>query len=182
MSSQATDVRSYSFSSSDRLLLDANVWLYCYVPTRPGGHWERTYSRALSSVLNAKAVILLDSLVLAEFANRSAYIKYDLAVDEDPEMPDTFRKFCGSEYFEDVARAVSDEVRYVLKNSQPVDVPFGQFDTAQLVVEFESGKRGFNDLLIAELCRKLALTLVTNDAGFAGLGVPLLTGNPRLLS
>ncbi len=180
--SSAVDIARYRFQPDEQLLLDANVWLYCYVPLRPSGFWERLYSRALADMLNARCTILVDNLVLAEFANRSAHVKYDIARDSNLSLPDTFRKFCESEHFKDVARAVAFEVRAVLRNSRPIDVPFSQFDTARLVSDFETGKRDFNDLMIAELCRRQGLTLVTNDAGFTEPDIPILTANRRLLS
>ena len=178
----ATDISVHRFTAKDKLFLDANVWLYCYVPLKPGGYWERKYSAAICSMLNARCIIAVDNLVLAEFANRSAHIKYELAREDDLSLPDTFRKFCASPHFAVVAASVAAEVATVLRNSKPIDVPFSGFDTARLVIDFESGKRDFGDLLIAELCRRQGLTLVTNDAGFTEPDIHILTANRRLLS
>jgi hypothetical protein len=44
----------YTFLPTDRLLFDANVWMYVYGPQGNPGDWRTSaYSKALSSALKA---------------------------------------------------------------------------------------------------------------------------------
>jgi predicted nucleic acid-binding protein len=182
MSNMAADIRQHRFQSTDRLLPDANFWIHAYVPREPMNPHARAYTRALSDILNARCRPYIDPLILAEVANRSAHFKYQLLLKTKRTSAVDFRSFCRTPDFADVAEAVSYEIRAVVVNSQPVDVPFTQFDTASVIRDYAEGTCDFNDLLIAELCRRSGLTLVTDDHGFRDSGIPILTANGRLLS
>ena len=64
MRDEASDISSYVFRSTDRLLLDANIWLFNYGPHEPQDWHVRVYSRALSRILAAKCCIYVDVLVI----------------------------------------------------------------------------------------------------------------------
>jgi predicted nuclease of predicted toxin-antitoxin system len=49
------------------------------------------------------------------------------------------------------------------------------------MTDYESGNADFNDQIIAELCRKKQLTLITDDGDFHGQDIAILTANKRLL-
>ena len=51
-----------------------------------------------------------------------------------------------------------------------------------LIDEFEKADSDFNDQILAELCKRRNLKLVTHDADFRDRGLNILTTNPRLLT
>lgn len=181
MMSTITDVADHEYKPTDELLLDTNVWLNAYAPREPRSPRVRVYSQALADMLNAKCRIYLDPLVLAEYANVSAYLKFEVLRVNNPSLPMDFTDFRKSPDFADVAEAVAGEVRAVLRNSQRLDIPFSAVDVASAVDRFAAGDRDFNDLVIAETCRARKLTLVTDDAGFKDCGLSVLTANRKLL-
>ena len=79
-----------------------------------------------------------------------------------------------------VAKAVADAARRVLKHAGPVDDDFSSLDTGRILADFETAKRDFNDLLIADVCRRKNLILVTDDEDFAPESVTILTANASL--
>jgi predicted nucleic acid-binding protein len=182
MTSTIVDVAAHEYKSTDELLLDTNVWLNAYAPRGPRDPRVRIYSRALADMLNAKCRIYVDPLVLAEYANVSAHLKFLVLREEDSSLPKEFTDFRKSEAFADVAADVANEVKAVLKNSRCIDIPFSAVDVAAAVDRFTAGDRDFNDLVIAETCRAKKLILVTDDAGFKDCGLTVLTANRKLLS
>ena len=182
MPSSVVDIASHQFSPADRILPDANFWLFVYVP-QGGRRWQvQAYSRALSVMLNKRAKLFVDVTILSEFVNRSAHWKWSFLRDGNPSVPGDFRIFCKSEHFGTVAPDVASEVRSVLKNATRLDSRLGSIDIASLLRDFERGGSSFNDCLIAEACRLDGMTLVTDDADFKSFDIRILTANRKLLS
>ena len=63
-----------------------------------------------------------------------------------------------------------------------VDTLFSSMRPASLIEDFGKGDKDWNDMLLAETCRKFNLKLATNDADFAESGIDILTSNMALLS
>ena len=79
MKNEAHHIETYTFAADDKLLLDANIWLYIYGPQGdPADHRTRVYSAALANILAVKSHIYLDVLILSEFINRYAHLRYDI--------------------------------------------------------------------------------------------------------
>ena len=69
---------TYHFRDSDRLLFDANIWLFLYSPQySPTDSRVRVYSGALKDVLRARSKVFIDLLVLSEFINAWARFTYN---------------------------------------------------------------------------------------------------------
>ena len=62
-----------------------------------------------------------------------------------------------------------------------LDSGFSDLQIDGMFADYAKGKFDFNDQIIAELCSKKKLTLVTHDGDFKNYHVPLLTANRRLL-
>lgn len=61
MAHKAENVDKYNFESSDKLLLDANIWLFIYGPQAPDNQKVAVYSAALAKMLAAKCKIYIDA-------------------------------------------------------------------------------------------------------------------------
>jgi predicted nuclease of predicted toxin-antitoxin system len=55
-------------------------------------------------------------------------------------------------------------------------------DVDALLGRYEVGKADFNDQILAQLCRREELTLITDDGDFRGSGLKIVTANRRLLT
>jgi len=51
-----------------------------------------------------------------------------------------------------------------------------------LLNDFETGKIDFNDQVLEDLCARRGFYLVTDDADFKTVNLPLFTANPKLLN
>lgn len=173
-------IDGFTFAASDKLLLDANVWLFLYSPQyRPTDRRARAYSTALKGMLAARCAIFIDAIVLSEFVNALARFTYHSMPDRT--RPSDFKAFRNSSSFKPIAKSIADSCRRVLEIAKRIECGFTSLDTADLLRQYEYSRPDLNDLLLAHLCRVQGLTLVTDDADFRGTELAILTANTRLL-
>lgn len=178
MRTKALDVRQYSFTSHDELLLDANIWLYLYGPQRPGDKRTAAYSQAFAKILSARSRICIDVLIVSEFINTYARLQWDVM----GRPSGNFKEFRKSRDFKPIAADIAAAARRVLKHCTCVESEFATLDANQIISEYETGDSDFNDQVIAALCRKKGLKLVTHDSDFYDQGISVLTMNPKMLA
>lgn len=173
-------LEGYTFTASDKLLLDANVWLFLYSSQyRPTDRRAKAYSTALKGMIAARCAIFIDAIVLSEFVNVLARLAYNSMPARN--RPSDFKVFRNSSSFKPIAKSIGDSCRRLLGIARRIESGFTSLDTADLIRQYESHRSDLNDLLLAHLCRTQALTFVTDDADFLGSGLTILTANPRLL-
>jgi len=172
-----TAVNNYEFTSGDRLFFDANIWLYIYGPQKPSDRWVDIYSQVLSRILEAQSQIYIDVLIVSEFINAYARIKQSFV---EPGMK--FKGFRNRPDFKFVAQDIARDVRCVMKNCSRIEHDFAALEIDSLLDDYAEGCHDFNDQMIARLCERKGLTLITHDADFKGQQIPILTANRRLLS
>lgn len=178
MRTKALDVRQYSFTSHDELLLDANIWLYLYGPQRPGDKRTAAYSQAFAKILSARSRICINVLIVSEFINTYARLQWGI----NGKPLGDFKKFRNSQDFKPIAADIAAAVNLVLKHCTRIESEFATLDTGQIISEYETGDYDFNDQIIAAICRKKGLKLVTHDSDFHAQGISVLTMNPKMLA
>lgn len=177
MTHKAEAITGYTFTPADELLLDTNVWLLVYGSQKPGDTKVATYSQALAKILAAQCRIYIDVLIVSEFINAYARIKWKLIA---PHI-NQFKAFRRSPDFKPVAQDIAADVRRVLNHCSRIEDGFEALDIVGLIDEYAAGDADFNDQVIAVLCKRKGLKLVTDDGDFSGQGIPLVTANKRLL-
>jgi predicted nucleic acid-binding protein len=177
MMHKTEEIACYDFKSSDELLLDANVWLFIYGPQKPGNTRVATYSQALAKILAAQCRIYIDVLIVSEFINAYARLKWKLVA---PHI-NRFKAFRKSPDFKPVAQDIAADVRRVLNYCSRIENGFEALDIDGLIDEYAAGDADFNDQVIAALCKRKGLKLVTDDGDFSGHGITVMTANKRLL-
>lgn len=178
MANNAFSVANYNFTPEDELLLDTNIWLFVYGPQKPGDAKVATYSQALAKILAAKSSIYIDVLIVSEFINTYARVKWNVMGKPHGD----FKQFRKSQDFNPIAQDVAADIRRVLSHCARVENGFETLDIDSLIGEFAVGDSDFNDQVIAALCQQRGLKLVTDDGDFRGQGIPLVTANRRLLA
>lgn len=171
------DVTAHSFSRNEKVFLDTNIWFLVFVPTSPNDNRVRAYSQAFARLLEAKSPIFIDVLVLSEFINTYARLRWNVAGKPFGD----FKKFRLSSEFKPLAREIASDARRILKHCDRVDSGFETLDIADLIIRFETECPDFNDQILAGICKSRGFTLLTDDRDFRGCGVPILTANQRLL-
>lgn len=178
MTSNVKDIRSYSFQNQDHLLLDANIWLNVYGPIAYKRKHSAIYSRALANICKACCCIYIDVLILSEFINGYARLEHK----QSPNNISDFKIFRKSQEFKYVARDIAQNAKRILKHCKRCDSFFATADVEALLSKFDAGESDFNDQMIAEICRRNRLKLLTDDPDFKESGIEILTANEKLLT
>jgi predicted nucleic acid-binding protein len=179
MAHRAEEISTYDFKSSEALLLDANIWLFVYGPQKPKDPKVDVYSDALAKILAAKSCIYIDVLIVSEFVNAYARMKWNLL--SESSRPRYFKQFRRSEDFKPVAQDIAADVKRVLQHCTRVESGFESLAIDTLLNEYAAGDSDFNDQVLIALCKKKGLKMVTDDVDFRGQGIPVITANKRLL-
>lgn len=172
-------VDDYGFTSQDKLFLDANIWLFVYGANKPDDSKVKVYSQSFKRIMNAGCQIYIDVLVVSELINRYSRTKCNLVNNQTAKNFKDFRK---SRDFARIAEEVADMMRRVLKHCKRIKSGFETLRINALIDEYAEGKSDFNDQVIAAICKRERLKLVTDDGDFKGQGIPILTANKRLLN
>lgn len=178
MTHRAKEITRYEFQPSDELLLDTNVWMLVYGPQSPGNHRVAVYSQALAKILAAQSRIHIDVLIVSEFINTYARLKWKLLSTSSTD----FKQFRKSVDFKPVAQDIAADVKRVLQHCTRVASGFESLVIETLIDEYAAGNSDFNDQVLTTLCKRTGLKLVTDDGDFKGLGIPVITANKRLLA
>jgi len=182
MTNKAYDIQRWGFTSSDRILPDANFWINVFGPaavvSSPRSR-APIYSQCFRNMLTKNTRLYLDVLVASEFVNALARQEFGARYQAKYQ---SFKRFRNSQDFQPVARFISNELAKILKFSTRVDHPFSQVDIDQIITDFRQGGEDFNDQLITEIAKDQGLKLLTDDGDMTEGGIEVLTANPRLLS
>lgn len=177
MKHKAIPVKQHNFASTDKLFLDANIWLYLYAPHKPGDPAVQTYSSVFNCILNAKSQIYIDVLVVSEFINAYARKKWKLVARHIK----SFKAFRNSQYFKPVAQDIAADVKQIMPHCSQIESGFAVLGIDNLLNDYATGDFDFNDQVIMELCKSNGLTLITDDGDFKTPEIPILTANSKLL-
>jgi predicted nucleic acid-binding protein len=175
------DALRHTFSDKDRILVDANVWLYLFGPSPPGSPIVRSYSAVFTGIQKVGASLYLDVLVLSEFINRYARLEHQLQKNAGAPISHDFKTFRDSPDFVPIAQAIQASVMKIGRCTKPVDHPLTACDLVAVLAEFATGRRDINDQLLAHCCMTHGLALLTNDGDLVHTGITILTTNPKLL-
>lgn len=179
MKNKAYDLNGYSFTSGERVLFDANIWLYLFPPPgNPSQHYATRYSKSVQDLLTAKAVPVITPIVLSEYLNRYCRIEWEgYYITSYPK----FKGFRQSPDFLQIAQPAKKFAAKILSLSSVCQVDATTTCLEQALDDFSSGGIDFNDALLVDLCKKQNLKLLTNDGDFLKGGIEVLTSNPSLL-
>ncbi len=177
MTHNAKLVKNYTFTVRDNLFLDANIWLYLHGPQQsPAPSYVKTYSDTYKRILSAKSKIYVDALIVSEFINRYARLQHSLIAPTKG-----FKEFRDNPFFKIHAQSIADGVKRILKNCTRIESGFAELKIDAVLDDYAAGSSDFNDQVIAELCKRKGLTLVTHDGDFRDPDLSVLTANRSLL-
>ena len=171
------EIRHYNFTAQDKLFLDANIWLYLYGPPKPISYWRPIYASVFNRMVRAKSRIYIDVLVVSEFINAYARLKWRDA----SFYPNAFKTFRNSPDFKPVAQNIATHVKQIMKHCTRIESDFLTLPMDNLLADYISGDYDFNDQVITEICKNNGFTLITNDNDFNTQEIPILTANSKLL-
>jgi predicted nucleic acid-binding protein len=177
MTHKAQEISRYAFNAEDALLLDTNIWIFIYGPQKPNDRRGAVYSEALGNILKAGSRIYIDVLIVSEFINTYARLKWKQSNGPYTE----FKQFRQSQDFKPIAEDISANVKQILKLCTRLDSGFESLAINALLDDYALGQSDFNDQILAAICQEKSLKLITHDGDFKGL-VPVVTANKKLLA
>ncbi len=191
MRNKAYDVSKYAFDSADRILPDANIWLYLYAPASiaypaPLKAAIASYSKAWATLYTQGATVWLDTLVLSEVVNRLLDNEWQRVDPPDPKTRtrrySKRKDFRQSTDYPTAARSVEALAKMIVADSKALDHPFSQWNLNDLLAEFGAGSTDWNDQLLVQICLHHGTKLLTHDADHVHGGIDVITANPRLIA
>ena len=177
MPTKPIEVSNYNFKSADRLFFDTNIWIFLFGQNKPGELKSKIYSWTLNRILKAESRIYIDVLVVSEFINTYARRQFKLT----KRKYKNFKKFRQSEQFKPVASEIADVTKRILRHCKRIGSGFDTLAINALIDEYAKGESDFNDQIIAAICKRERLTLITDDGDFSGQGIQVLTANRKML-
>ena len=181
MADAAFRIDRYKFHAGDKLLFDANVWVFIYGSQyRTSDKRTRLYSAAYKRIVEVGCRIFIDAIILSEFVNVLSRLTYhSLPAAKKPQDFKTFRR---SAAFKPVAKSISDACRRIVNSCTRIESGFTSVDVDALLDRYKAGKSDFNDQILTHLCKHQGFTLVTDDGDFRVGDLKVLTANRRLLT
>jgi len=177
---QISDIKKYTFSEHDHLLLDANIWMSIYGPIANKDWRTSVYSAALKDIRKNNCEMFIDVLILSEFINAFSRVEFNQL---NPIIkPQKFKDFRNSAQFKPYAQEISINARKIIKICRRCDSAFEYMDLPILLAQYEEGDSDFNDQVLVEICKLKDLTLITHDADFKADDIKILTANKKLLN
>ena len=177
------DIKKYTPFKGEKLMFDANIWMYIFCPIgNYQKHIVKQYSSFLKKVIDTKAEIIINLLILSEFINRYMRLEFEVFKNNTNNPNADFKKDfrMSSSYKKDISD-ISSTVRNILKISKTIDDKFSSIDIESVISEFEKQKLDFNDLYCRRLCQMEKVKIVTNDKDFKFANNEIITGNPKIL-
>lgn len=145
MAGQVHRLSTYRFRDTDRLLFDANVWLFLYSPQYgPNDSRVRVYSAAVKNILSARSRNFVDPLIFSEFINTWARFTYNKLPAQTKLKG--FKAYRDSTIFKPVAKAIADACRRILGFAPRIDNEFPSLNIDNILSGYETGTADFNDL------------------------------------
>jgi predicted nucleic acid-binding protein len=175
----------YTFTHDDFLLLDTNVWLYLFpAPASPFSHLAALYTPVLENILNAKATLMLESLVLVEYINRYCRIEHRACVEAGGTRLKDFKCFRTSSEFLPVGTAAVESAKEIITlcRTDGVQHPLSKYSLDELFAGVSNGSYDFVDALLVKTCRLNGWKMVSHDVDITHGGIHVLTLNRKLIS
>lgn len=140
MSKQVYRIESYTFSETDAVLFDANIWLYLYSPQgRLYPRIRAAYQSALRQIRSVKGQIFIDALVLSEFIN--AYARFVYSELPAAGKPANFKSFRQTADFKPVAEQIAKYSRRILEKCERTESGFESADMGAILSEYAGARR-----------------------------------------
>lgn len=175
------DIQKYVFSRKDRLMLDANIWLYVYGPQYGPDNKTDIYSRALREMVKNEADILIDALTLAEFVNAYTHKEFNTAYPPELGSRPQYKSYRSSPEFKAIAEDIMLAVKSICERCRKCDLEFGSLLIDEFLDGWPHASLDFNDLLLLESCKNNGAMLVTHDSDFKGVDFNILSAAKGLL-
>lgn len=159
-------ISDFSLSPNDSILIDNSVWMYLFCPI--GNHnqaHQKVYSGFVQSAKSSNATLLLNSLILSEFANRYFRMDFELWKKEKRNYGAEFkREYVRSERYKTTAGEVRKNIKSIVRLCERTTDNFNTIQLDHVLSHIE--EIDFNDSYLIELAKIYSAKIVTDDRDF----------------
>ncbi len=173
------DIDSHDFHAGERLLLDANIWLFTYGPiSYRRQNNASAYNNALAKISINSCEVYICQTIISEFINRCIDEEFKL-LKIDRSSRKAARKI--PTIFEPIAKKIALYMQDILDLARCCNSPFDSAKIRAYLKDFQTGNLDYNDIIIEDICKVNNLTLVTDDSDFENCNIQILTANDYML-
>lgn len=164
-----------------KIFFDTNIWMYLYCDI--ANHNRKitfAYSNAFKKILVSKHSISTDITVMSEFINtysRIAFGNYKNNINNSDLKYKEYRKT--NHYKETITNVYNIIKNKILKFAGFENLRYDN-DSFLNLLDVNNIEIDFNDLHIANLCKKNNMYLLTNDRDFKNTGIDIISNNNNL--
>ena len=165
MALKIIDISDYTPKFTDTFFFDNNIWMFLFCPI--GSHNQRKqsiYSAFLDVLIQRRATILVNSLVISEFTNASLRLDYNLWNRETGVNHDFKKDYVGSDRYSETVDEIKAALNNIFKLSQRVPDDFNAINISAIQGHLEN--IDFNDSYYIEQAAMKNWIIVTDDRDF----------------
>lgn len=163
----------YTFKSTDKVLIDANILIFIFCPLSTYSNKIDNYSDILEALRDSNSKLFLCSTVVSEFINRWLRMDFDKNIQDNKKTKNFKRDYRGTSRYKTVLNQILKQIEKLYKNYNITQINdnFENFDIQNSYLEKEND---FNDLLICHISNKYDLQILTDDKDFEKLNVKVV--------
>lgn len=186
MTNQAEHINKHNFLPGERFFLDTNVWIYIkygfYTETNDKT-FRNWYTMAYRKMLDNDCKIFVDAFVLSEFVTKFSHLEFDRKVPKTrrEDNKNNYKIFKGTNDGKVTAQEIVTHAKKIIEIAELCNMDYTFLKIEDRLNDFKNLNLDFNDLIYLEFCKSNDLVLVTHDGDFKNCGIPILTGNNKLL-
>lgn len=160
----AVSLSNYTFTGSEKFLVDANVWLYLYGPLNNKN--DHGYSKIIPKVYDKTIKLFINDLIISEFVNKTCRLSYHKYLKKNQLNSNScdFKKvYRNTQDFKDIYKLTIATIEEdVLTKS--TYVPVVKDDLFNGISNLSADD--FNDELIVQTALSQGLSIMTHDRDF----------------
>jgi len=164
--SEIIDIKIYEPKSRDIFFFDNNIWMLLYCPI---GNYhskkQKEYSAFYKLILQSKASVFVNSLVLSEFCNAWLRLEFNQWKKDPKHISADYKKdFVPTETFKQTVEDIKPIVKRIIQSSHQAADDFNSINIDNIFRHF--GMVDFNDSYYVELALRNGWKIVTDDRDF----------------
>lgn len=179
MAVNVINIKDYDPKGMDVFFFDNNIWMLLFCPL---GHYninrQKAYSSFLKNVETANSSVVINSLVLSEFANRYLRMDFEQWKDEEENYKAKFKEnFVGSNRYSETAEEIKSQIHKILNVCDRFSDEFNSINLEAILDQLQN--IDFNDSYYIELAKQKNWKIVTDDGDFQKIDdqIEVLTAN-----
>lgn len=167
------NIKDYDPKGMDVFFFDNNIWMLLFCPLgRYNLNRQRGYSAFLKDVETANSTIVVNSLVLSEFANRYLRIDFEQWKNDENNFEAKYKEdFVGCDRYTETAEEIKSQINKILNVCDKFNDEFNSIDIDSILDKLQN--IDFNDSYYIELAQKKNWKIVTDDGDFQKIDVSI---------